>query len=478
MILETLKVKDNQIIDQQGKAVRLRGTCIGGWMNMENFINGYPGAEHGLRRVMAEVLSPNKAYFFFERLLDYFLAEEDIAFIKKTSSNVVRLPLNYRHFETDLEPFKYLETGFARLNQVVDWCAKYEIYVILDLHAVQGFQNTDWHCDNSSRHTFFWHNRQFQDRFVALWEEFARRYKNNAAIAGYNIMNEPLCNAQFGRFTDRYTADWDNMNAIYRRVVAAIRAIDPNHIIFLEGDYFSDLFDGLEKPLVPNLVYSSHNYNASTSGPGPYPGVIHGEQWDHNRQVEILLTRQGTQFTQKHRVPLWAGEFGAKYNGPKEELLYRLRAMDDQIGVFEENGVHWTSWTYKDLGIMGWVWLHPESEYMQRISRIIDLKYQLDTDYSLSAGITSPFRAKINELGQQMVSAIQDPGFDTTVSRYLAQAALEGFAGGLMQPSFAKCFAGLSEAEIDRVLQSYAFKNCLINEGLMPVIKKHTTNNY
>ena len=38
-----LQVKQNQIVDEQGKEIRLRGTCIGGWMNMENFINGYPG---------------------------------------------------------------------------------------------------------------------------------------------------------------------------------------------------------------------------------------------------------------------------------------------------------------------------------------------------------------------------------------------------------------------------------------------------
>ena len=172
-----LQVKQNQIVDEQGTEIRLRGTCIGGWMNMENFINGYPGDEHGLRAAMAEILGPGKAQFFFDRWLDYFLAEEDIAFIKSCGANVVRLPLNYRHFEQDGEPFKYLELGFERLDQVVQWCAKHRLYAILDLHSVQGWQNNDWHCDNSSRHSYFWQHPHFQDRFVALWEEFARRYK-------------------------------------------------------------------------------------------------------------------------------------------------------------------------------------------------------------------------------------------------------------------------------------------------------------
>ena len=45
-----------------------------------------------------------------------------------------------------------------------------------------------------------------------------------------------------------------------RRVVQAIHAIDPDHIVFLEGDYYSRRFDGMETPFAPNLVYSSHNY--------------------------------------------------------------------------------------------------------------------------------------------------------------------------------------------------------------------------
>ena len=107
-----LQVKSNQIIDDHGHEIRLRGTCIGGWMNMENFINGYPGDEHGLRAAMADELGPGKAQFFFDRWLDYFLAEEDIAYIKSTGANVVRLALNYRHFENDSQPFTYLDAGF------------------------------------------------------------------------------------------------------------------------------------------------------------------------------------------------------------------------------------------------------------------------------------------------------------------------------------------------------------------------------
>jgi aryl-phospho-beta-D-glucosidase BglC (GH1 family) len=467
-----LQVKTNQIIDSQGHPIRLRGACVGGWMNMEHFIDGYPGDEHGLRAAMAQVLGPDKAQFFFDRLLDYFFAEEDVAFIKSCGATVVRLALNYRHFERDDEPFKYLEAGFARLDRAVGWCAKHGLYAIFDLHAVQGWQNTDWHCDNSSRHAFFWQHRQFQDRFVALWEEFARRYKGNPAVAGYNVMNEPVTNAPHGRFGDAYTPDWDALNRVYRRVVQAIRAIDPDHIIFLEGDLFSSRFAGLDAPFAENLVYSSHNYNAAGFGPGRYPGEIGGERWDRQKQVQVFQDHEGTRFAQQQSVPLWVGEFGSDCAGPAEELSDRLRALDDQIGVFEEHGAHWTTWTYKDIGVMSWVEVAPEAEYLQRIAPILEAKRLLGVDFWLPSD--SPALGMMKDLARYAEQVIGDPDIDTQANpRYLGQAALSGYVASLMQPAYARRFKGLSEAELDRVLQSFALKNCRPRQGLVDIIRKH-----
>ena len=112
--MDLLQVKGNQIVNAQGQPVRLRGTAIGGWMNMENFINGYAGNESGVRQAAAEILGPRTAEFLFERWLDYFLSEDDIRFIKQTGANVIRPALNYRHFESDAEPFTYDERAFAR----------------------------------------------------------------------------------------------------------------------------------------------------------------------------------------------------------------------------------------------------------------------------------------------------------------------------------------------------------------------------
>jgi len=266
----SLRVQAGKIVDVQGREVRLRGVCIGGWMNMENFINGYPGSEHGVRAAVRETLGEGRAHFFFERLLDHFLGEADLAFLKSRGVNTVRLPFNYRHFEAESAPFEYLEQGFRRLSQAVAWCQAQGLYAILDLHAVAGWQNPDWHSDNGGRQALLWQSRHYQDRFVALWEELARRFQGNTAVAGYNVVNEPVTGTPRGRFTNRYRSDWAPLNALYRRVVGAIRKIDPEHIIFLEGDLYSMRFSELDAPFAENLVYSSHNYNVALA-PAPIP---------------------------------------------------------------------------------------------------------------------------------------------------------------------------------------------------------------
>ncbi len=474
--MERLEVKKDQIVvASTGKPIMLRGTCVGGWMNMENFINGYPGDERGVRRTLAQVIGPAKAEFFFDRMLDYFLTEADIRFMKDCGATVVRLPVNYRHFERDDAPFQYLEKGFARLDQAIGWCEKHGLYAIIDLHAVQGWQNPDWHSDNSSRHTLFWSDKLFQDRFVALWEAFARRYQGNHAVAGYNVMNEPVTNAPFGRFTSTYHPDWAVINQVYRRVVSAIRAIDPEHIIFLEGDYYSSRFAGLDAPFAENLVYSSHNYTAAGFGPGSYPGKFGDNYWDAQKQDELFAAHEGVRFTQAHQVPLWVGEFGSVYNGPAQENEDRLQALDDQISVFRKYQSHWTTWTYKDVGIMGWVTLPPETEYIKAIAPALKAKYDLYSDFWMRWLPATRSVEAVRQVAAVMEDVIGDPQMDKAANQtYLLQQVLSGYVGNYLQPYYARCFQGMSENDLDRVLQSFALENCRPNEGLVGIIQKQT----
>lgn len=143
-----LRVDGSSIVDANGNAIILKGSALGGQLNMENFITGYSGHEHEHRAAMAEVLGKEKAQYFFDRFLHHFFTDADAAFFASLGLNCIRVPFNYRHFIDDNEPSVIKQSGFDLLDNIVSICQRHGLYAILDLHAVPGGQNQDWHSDS------------------------------------------------------------------------------------------------------------------------------------------------------------------------------------------------------------------------------------------------------------------------------------------------------------------------------------------
>src|SRR5918911_1749220 len=260
-----LGARGNRIVDGEGNDVVLRGFGLGGWMNMENFITGYPANEEAQREGIRSVLGPEKYAYFFDRFLEHFFGPDDAAFIHSLGLNLLRLPLNYRHFEDDMAPMEIKESGFKHLDRVIKLCADHGIYTIIDLHALPGYQNQHWHSDNPTHMALFWKHKHFQDRAVHLWEVFAERYRDNSWVAGYNLIKAPADPTE------------QMIMPVYRRLVDAIRAIDPDHLIFLEGNRYSLDFHMFGEPWA-GVVYTNHDYALpGFIDGGAYPGVSRGQ---------------------------------------------------------------------------------------------------------------------------------------------------------------------------------------------------------
>src|SRR4051794_34492709 len=168
--LSELRVHGAAVVDADGSPVLLRGVGLGGWMNMENFITGYPSTESAMRAAVARVLGADRAERFFDRLLDRFFDADDAQLLAELGVNCIRLPINYRHFESDAKPFELLEAGVKRLDRTIRLCGEQGIWSVIDLHAVPGAQNQHWHSDNPTHIAAFWRHPHFQDRVVHLWE--------------------------------------------------------------------------------------------------------------------------------------------------------------------------------------------------------------------------------------------------------------------------------------------------------------------
>ena len=64
-----LRVRGQQIVDgDTGQPVILRGYNAGGWLNMENFLTGYPGTETQHRKALRRALGPQLRPHVFRRV--------------------------------------------------------------------------------------------------------------------------------------------------------------------------------------------------------------------------------------------------------------------------------------------------------------------------------------------------------------------------------------------------------------------------
>jgi len=454
-----LKIRGSEIVDADDRPVMLRGASLGGWMLMENFITGYPASEQGQRQEILDVLGPEKYEFFFDRFLEYFFTEDDARYLQSLGLNLLRLPLNYRHFEDDMRPFEIKESGFKHLDRAINLCAKYGIYTILDLHALPGYQNMSWHSDNPTHVASFWLHKHFQDRTVHLWEVFAERYKDNPWVAGYNPMNEP----------------WDPtermIEPVYRRLVDAIHKVDPRHLIFLEGNRYSKDFHMFSAPL-PGIVYSNHDYaQPGHIEGGPYPGYTAGQYFDSEVLEETFLSL--SRFMLEHQVPIWVGEFGPVYTGDPAADAMRYQVLRDQLEIYKHYGAHWAIWLWKDIGLQGIMSTAPDSPWMQRIGAFVAKKARLGADHW--GGRDIHIRHLIEPL--EKVMALEFPnyrpgpygGANNRIRRLVRTILLSE----ALLPEFAELFGGMSETEIDEMMQSFLFKNCVIRQSLAQILAEY-----
>lgn len=431
---------------------------------MENFITGFPGHESSVRAAMLDVLGQEKYEFFFDRFLYHFFTESDAKHFKKLGLNSIRIPFNYRHFEDDMNPRVLKESGFKHLDRVIDLCAKEGIYTILDMHTLPGGQSPGWHADNTTSYAAFWDYKDHQDRTVWLWEQIAQRYKNNPWIAGYNPINEP-CDPKHTR-----------LPAFYARLEKAIRAIDPDHILWLDGNTFAAEWKGFDEVL-PNSVYSLHDYSMMGFPTGrPYTGT---EQQNNILEAQFL---RKSEFQRTHKTPIWNGEFGPVYANSKwdenaEEINQgRYNMLGQQLQIYDKFQIPWSIWLWKDVGLQGMVYTSSESAWNKLIDPFREKKKELQLDnwgkYPSEEidGLIKPLVDWINR-----VSPTANSVYPTTwnTSRHMERQILQTFLAESFVQEFAELFRDKDEKELEELAASFSFEQCVQREGLNKILSDY-----
>jgi aryl-phospho-beta-D-glucosidase BglC (GH1 family) len=446
-----ISTSGTHFLDPAGEEILLRGVCLGGWLNMENFITGYSANESLMRREVGRVLGADRSDAFFERLLQRFFGDADAAFLGDSGFNLVRIAVGYKHFEDDARPFEIKQDGFRHLDRAIEALARNGVYSIVDLHSLPGSQNHHWHSDNPTHVPAFWQHPHFQDRVVNIWQAIAEHYRGNPWVAGYNLLNEPA------------DETGEVVGPFYRRLVAAIREVDPAHTVFLDGNTYATDFRMFDEPF-DNAVYTLHDYVPAGLGRGGhYPGETDGVWIDRDRVEEKFLQR--SRYMRDTGTPVYVGEFGAIYTGDATLDAERRQIVDDQLEIYRRYNAGFAIWMYKDLGRQGLTYARPESPYRQRFDDFVAKKNRLAADQWGSDGeglheVTRPVQDLI---------AREFPHFDPYpwgrfdwVRTLLLNIT---FAQPLV-PEYAELFRGLDDTELVALADSFAFENCAVRESL------------
>lgn len=452
------------LVDAAGRRVILRGVGLGGWLNMENFITGYPGTETLMREAVGEVLGAERAELFFDRLLTNLFAEADADLLVELGVNCVRLPFNYRRFTSDERPDVVDPAGFRHLDRAVRLCAARGIYTVLDLHALPGAQNQHWHSDNPTHVAAFWRHRVFQDQAVLLWEALAEHYRDEPYVAGYNLINEPA--DPTGRV----------IGPFYDRLVAAVRAVDPRHILFLDGNTYATDFSFFPEPLAgtayDNVVFACHDYAlAGMSYGGRYPGKTQGV-WVDRAHLERTFEKRSA-YQRRTGTPIWVGEFGPVYTGDPERDAERYRILADQLEIYAEQGAGWSIWTYKDVGLQGLVHVDPASAYLRRFGEVVAKKARLGVDSwaSTDAEVPGVLEPLHDLVGKEFPGWSPYPwgargGTDDLVRHILFAQAQIG--------EYAEEFRGLDDAALWELADSFTLSRCVRRDRLTAMVARFT----
>jgi len=329
------------VLDARGAPVLLRCVGLSPWLIPEGYLVGEGGlaaistSPTQVRQRLEDLVGPVQAGVFWQQWIEHFVTEDDFARLHAQGFNCVRLPLNFRSLvESDASGQVYFRPeAIAPVDHAVAWGERHGIFVVLDLHDAPGGQNpapTSSDVPSNDRVARLWYGpaaAENQRKTVAFWRALASRYASTHSVAGYDLLNEPMLRAD----------NQSELPDLFRRIAAAVRQVDPNHMLILEGNNYAHDFDSLRSFPDANVMYEFHEYD------------IFNRSWSHptaNSLAPFLSLRQATGH------PLWLGEFGEN----------TLEWQAQMVALMKSNNIGWSIWPWKRVALSP---SHPVIEAIQ-----------------------------------------------------------------------------------------------------------------
>lgn len=321
-----------------------KGMGIGGWLTNYKRFNVLPQDKR------LDITIGDMEHF------ESYITESDVKYIASLGMDHIRLGFDQIVFEK--EPYTYREEIFEIVDKFILWCKKYKLNIVLNMHKAIGN-----YCDIQEEISLF-NSEELQNRFIALWVEFEKRYTNETDVA-FELLNE---------VRDEPPKKW---NDLADKTIKALRKLNKTRKIIIGSTRWNspDTLKDLKIFDDENVIYTFHNYAPFefTHQRGvlqaeplyynrkmPYPDtieryrdyqlVVHENDtaYENYDEMDINFVRDSLQGAVDfiHKNPdkiLWCGEFGTIRHA---DIKWRENWMKDVITVLLENKIPYCVWNY------------------------------------------------------------------------------------------------------------------------------------
>lgn len=263
---------------------------------------------------------------------DTFITESDFKWISEQGIDTVRLPVGHWLFDAS-EP--YIEAK-SYVDQAFAWCDKYQLSMVLDIHAAPGCQNG---FDNGGLSGICeWHKKpKYIDQTLHFLKRLCRVYKDMPALSGIEVLNEP-----------RWDIPIEIVQDFYKKSYTIIRDIVPRKIDIIFHDAFRlNAWESFFKQSDFNNVYlDTHMYQVFSHNDKqrkPYE-VIEKVAIKRHHELQKVLPYVNV-IVGEWSLGIHSNALSNVPNPIAQDALYR--AVGNSLLLTFEQTSGWFFWSYK-----------------------------------------------------------------------------------------------------------------------------------
>lgn len=307
-----IHISDGQLRTPDGKLLVMRGVGIGNWLLPEGYMWLFwdgPSSPRTIEKLIIDLVGSEAASRFWQTFTDQFFTERDVARIAACGYDHIRLPINSRVVMA--ADGSLIENGLRLIDRCIDWCRDHGLWVVLDLHGAPGGQTGTNIDDSPNNRPELFSDDRYRRQTIELWTALAHRYRDEPVVAGYDLLNEPL--------PDDYQHTYaEALKSLYRELTAAIRAVDPHHVIIYEGSHWATNWEIFDEVWDDNSMLQFHKY------------------WSPPDRASI---EQYLRIAQRLNLAIYMGEGG-------ENSIEWIQAC---FRLYDDHQISWNFWPWKKM---------------------------------------------------------------------------------------------------------------------------------